>query len=86
MGDVADLGNDFEGFDDFGGKDGTVPPNPYDDDSWPNADSQFFGADLRWKTDNNEDVEVEGDEFILVGVWLVLWLFCWFGGWSLRRV
>jgi len=64
------LGNDFEGFEDFGGTDGTAPPNPYDDDSWPNADSQFLGADLRWKTDSNEEVEVEGDGFMFGWGWV----------------
>jgi len=64
VGDVeVDLGDvdDFEGFDDFGGKDGRAPLNPYDDDNWPNADSQFFEVDLRWEEDNNDEVEVEGD-------------------------
>ena len=63
MGDVVvDLGDDFEGFEDFGGKDGRVPLNPYnDDDNLPNVDSQFFGVDLRREEDNNEEVEVEGD-------------------------
>ena len=62
MGDVVvDLGDDFKGFDDFGGKDGRVPLNPYDDDNLPNVDSQFFGVDLHWEEDNNKEVEVEGD-------------------------
>lgn len=62
--DGYDVEDDFVDLDldDFGGTEGTLPLKPYEEDSCPKDDSQFF--DVCWLDEEGINKEVE-DEFIV---------------------